>query len=147
MASSPAGPYRKRRTAGTVLTYQGHILLCRPTNGFGGYVWTFSKGGIDPHEPADQAAIRETLEETGYLSRIIAPIPGLYESSKSVGVYYLAEPIAPQRPFDRFETAEVKWVSPEQALVLLQLSPNVSGRLRDVEVFRQACLLKERLRR
>jgi hypothetical protein len=38
-------------------------------------------------------------------------------------------------------------VSPEQALVLLQLSPNVSGRLRDVEVFRQACLLKERLRR
>lgn len=133
-----SGPRFKRQTAGTVLVSGDRISLCRPTNGFGGYVWTFPKGGMDKHETPEQAAVRETLEETGYLSRLLVRIPGTFASDKSAGTYYVATPISSQRPFDYAETAEVKWFTLPEARQALSLSSNQSGRARDLQVLSAA---------
>ena len=36
--------------------------------------WSLPKGKADPKETPEQTAVREVLEETGYLCRIIAPL-------------------------------------------------------------------------
>ena len=40
-------------------------LLREPTGHFGGYVWTFLKGGVNAGESPREAALREVHEETG----------------------------------------------------------------------------------
>jgi len=130
-----------RRTAGTVLVLDGRILLCKPTNGFGGYVWTFPKGGIDRFETPEQAAARETLEESGYPCRLIKRVPGYYLSDKSACVYYIAVPTGKQRVYDRAETEATHWFTPQEAKVALSKSPNIAGRNRDLLLLIEASKL------
>jgi 8-oxo-dGTP pyrophosphatase MutT (NUDIX family) len=56
---------RKRLTVGvrSVLLDGDRVLLIRHTYAPG---WQFPGGGVEPFETAEQAAARETLEETGY---------------------------------------------------------------------------------
>ena len=127
-----------RRTAGTVLVLDSHILLCKPTNNFGGYVWTFPKGGIDKYETPEQAALRETMEEAGYRAQLLARLPGEYKSKKSVGTYYIATPIGKQKKFDRAETEATGWFTPHKALIAISRSPNKPGKERDLLVLYMA---------
>lgn len=136
-------PFRTsiRRTAGTVLVLNGRILLCKPTNGFGGYAWTFPKGGMDRFETPEQTAARETLEESGYPCRLIKRVPGYYLSDKSACIYYIAVPTGKQRIYDRAETEATEWFDPKSAAEALSKSPNIAGRNRDLLVLREACKL------
>ena len=129
---------KMRKTAGTVLVLNGRILLCKPTNGFGGYVWTFPKGGMDRFETPEQTAMRETLEESGYPCHLLKRIPGYYLSDKSACVYYIAVPTGKQRVYDRAETEATAWFTPQEAKVALSRSPNTAGRDRDLLVLREA---------
>ena len=45
-----------------VLNAQQELLLCHVT---GAWHWDIPKGGIEPHEPPREAALRETREESG----------------------------------------------------------------------------------
>jgi len=50
---------------------RGRTLLRKPSNHFGGYVWTFAKGKPDAGEQPEQTALREVHEETGYVCRVL----------------------------------------------------------------------------
>lgn len=57
---SPWGPAGKSNSYGAVMfDDQGRVLLRKPTNEFGGYVWTWPKGGVEPDEHPLTAALRE----------------------------------------------------------------------------------------
>ena len=52
---------------GIVFNNEGKILMRSPSGHWGGYVWTFAKGGTEENDKSpEEVAIREVLEETGY---------------------------------------------------------------------------------
>jgi ADP-ribose pyrophosphatase len=61
-------------SAGGVVFKEGRFLLIQMRNLEGRDVWTFPKGHIERGETAEQAALRETLEETGTECVIIKKI-------------------------------------------------------------------------
>lgn len=64
----------KEHSAGGVLLEDGRVLLILMRNLKGEKVWTFPKGHLDPGETAEQAAVREVLEETGWACEIISDL-------------------------------------------------------------------------
>lgn len=56
----------KEHSAGGILLEYGAVYLILVKNLEGKEVWTFPKGHIEPGETAEQAAIREVAEETGF---------------------------------------------------------------------------------
>lgn len=69
------------------------VLMRSPRGHWGGYVWTFAKGGAELSDSSpEETATREVLEETGYKCSIIAAIPGEYESDTCLTKYFFDEP-------------------------------------------------------
>jgi len=56
---------RQEHSAGGIVFEDGNVLSIKMRNLKGEEVWTFPKGHLDPGETAEQAAVREVLEETG----------------------------------------------------------------------------------
>ena len=54
---------------GVLVCEDGKILLREPKSHYGGYVWTFPKGGAEAGESATEAALREVQEETKQVFR------------------------------------------------------------------------------
>ena len=57
---------KKEHSAGGVIFENGNVLLIQMQNLKGEKVWTFPKGHLEPGETAEQAAVREVAEETGW---------------------------------------------------------------------------------
>lgn len=123
-----------KQAAGLILWDGSRLLLRKPTGHFGGYFWTFPKGRIDPGESAEEAALRETLEETGYRARIIAPLPFRFTGSTTVTRFFVASPEGEPGDFDPTETAELRWATLDEADRLLAQTTLQTGRLRDLSV-------------
>ncbi|MHB0996426.1 MAG: NUDIX hydrolase [Elusimicrobiales bacterium] len=64
----------QEHSAGGVIVEDGRVLLIQMRNLKGEKVWTFPKGHIDPGETAEQAAVREVLEETGWQCAITSEL-------------------------------------------------------------------------
>lgn len=62
-------------SAGGVVLREGAVLLIRTRDLKGRTVWAFPKGKLNAGETAQQAAIREVEEETGWRCRIEAELP------------------------------------------------------------------------
>ena len=62
-------------SAGGVVLRDGTVLLIRTHDLKGRTVWAFPKGKLDAGETAQQAAIREVEEETGWRCRIETELP------------------------------------------------------------------------
>ncbi len=127
---------KKVAYGGVVFDPAGNVLLREPKNHFDGYVWTFAKGRPDPGETSEQTALREVYEETGVRATIIAPLPGEFVGGTTINRYFLMTAQAGSggiAPDDK-ETASVRWVNTDEAMQLLALSTNPTGRKRDADV-------------
>ena len=81
--------------------------------------WNIPAGSVDEWEFIEEAAIRETFEETGYKVGILN-IGCIYNKilndNPVVGVIFHAKIIGGELKFDQEEIAEAKWVTEEELL-------------------------------
>jgi len=70
----------------------GRVWLVKPTNEFGGYRYTFPKGKLDKGLTLRDNAIKEALEETGLLVKIIG-YAGDFAGDTGTTRYYHAKRI------------------------------------------------------
>lgn len=105
-------------SAGIVLVDErGYVTIREPANHYGGYVWSYPKGRIDPDETPQQTARRELREETGLAGRILAPI-GDFKGDTSITRLYVGLRTGGEEATGP-ETWSVKTVSPFTALQML----------------------------
>lgn len=124
----------KRITAGGVVfdphAFPSYVYIAKPSNNFG--PWTFPKGGVEPGESLEEAAVREVEEETGVPARIL---PGGYLGKiedYQTNHYFVMVRSGPVGPHD-WEMEEVRCVRLPEALSIL----HGDGAVRDVEVLRR----------
>lgn len=97
--------------AAAVIVDAGRLLLVRRRVAEGSLSWQLPAGAVEPGETGEQAAVRETLEETGLT---VAPVKGLGERvHPSTGrhmLYVACEVLAgTAHVADADELAEVAW--------------------------------------
>ena len=122
---------------GILFRADGRILLREPSGHFGGYVWTFPKGRHGPGESAEEAALREVREETGYEAQITGILPGDFEGDTSTTRFFLMEPAGAPETHGP-ETQQTRWVDLEKARELVSRDTTAAGRTRDLEVITAA---------
>ena len=76
---------KKEHSAGGVIFEEGRVLAIRMRNLKGEEVWTFPKGHLDPGETAEQAAVREVFEETGWETEIVSGLSTAFYSFRRGG--------------------------------------------------------------
>jgi len=132
---------------GIVFNTEGKVLIRSPKNHWGGYVWTFAKGGPDVEDMTpEETARREVQEETGYTCIIIASVPGEFESDTCRTKYFMMEPTGMVTEHDA-ETQEVRWVDVAEAFEMIQLTKSINGRNRDKSALESAIRVREALKR
>lgn len=139
------------RLGGVTFGPAGHVLLVEPYNHYGGYAYTFPKGGMGFGENSVETALRETLEETGMMAAVIGHIPGRFQATipawrdkdgtlhkarpGSVNFYYLLRDSGARHPeLMNYETAQCVWATPGEARELIAQTPYENGKLRDLAV-------------
>lgn len=108
-------------SAGGLVVHDGRILLISTR---GGRRWQLPKGHLESGETAEQAAVRETEEETGVQGRVVAPLPTVeyWYTERSVRVhkrvdYFLLEYVTGDPAgYDRDEVSGAAWFSWEEGL-------------------------------
>lgn len=113
----------RRHSAGGVVLDGDKVLTISWTDQ--DYV-CFPKGGIDPGETSEQAALREVFEETGYRAQIVAPIRSWFYDYEEAGLRYQkkvdyytmrlandAPPTPHREPGENFENL---WLSVDEAM-------------------------------
>jgi 8-oxo-dGTP pyrophosphatase MutT (NUDIX family) len=131
---------------GIVFNEEGKVLMRSPTGNWGGYVWTFAKGGSDEKDKSrEETAIREVQEETGYECSILVPIPGEFESDTCITKYFLMELTGIKTDHDK-DTQEVKWVDVEEAFEMIKQTKSLKGRNRDRNALESAIRIRDLLK-
>ncbi len=117
---------RMEFSSGGVVRDQGNVLMVKVENLEGKVAWTFPKGHIEPGEKAPEAALREVWEETGYRCEIEEPFDKVEYFFKRDGqlvkksvVWFLMKPIEKSGTHDTEEIIETRWVSLEEAAILV----------------------------
>ena len=125
---------------GVIINEKGQILLRKPKNHFGGYEWSFAKGGAKEGDNPHDAALREVLEETGLKCEIAGEIPGHFQSDVN-NKYFLMKVVGGDiKDFETDETSDAQWFSPEEAESNIKLTgaKNPRGMKRDLAVLQGA---------
>lgn len=122
---------------GVLIGEDGRVLLRWPRGNYGGDGWTFAKGRPEPGETAEQAALREVREETGWEAEILDGIPGEYEGETTTSRYWLMRPVEKVET-DLPETWALRWCTLEQARRLIADKPSEAKRARDLAVLEEA---------
>lgn len=110
-------------SAGGIVQDGQNLLMVKVRNLEGVTVWTFPKGHLEPGETAEQAAVREVLEETGYECKITAPFDRVQyyfqrngETIKKTVTWYLMAMGDKSGVHDPEEIMETEWVPYDEAL-------------------------------
>jgi len=136
---TPWGPVHGKAAHGVILfDDKGRIMLREPSNHYGGYSWTFSKGGANPGETPLETAIRETAEETKLKAHsVLGYVPGAFTGSTSAASYFyfgLKEHTTDAPEMDNGETWNVKWVTKAEAKKLIAQTESEAGKARDLKI-------------
>ena len=85
-----------KESAGTLLYRFGahglEVLIVRPSGPAARWGWSLPKGEVEPGESPEQAARRETAEETGCVAGALAPLGEVIYKSRSKRVHGFAGP-------------------------------------------------------
>jgi len=138
---------------GIIFTDDHRVVLVEPTNHFSGLHWTFPKGGIDKGETEEQAALREVLEETGYVCKIIFKIDGVFHDNYGTTEYFAMriDTMSGERN-SKYDGKRIKYMAGETdaetatvaaatmlaAVELLKKSTGTSERDKNLKVLKQA---------
>ena len=128
-ASGARGARRKSKpehhhSAGGLVVHQNRILLISTR---AGRRWQLPKGHLEAGETSEQAAIRETREETGVSGHVVAPLPHIEYAFSERGVrirkrvdYYLLDyESGDPANFDPVEVSGAGWFAWEDGLARL----------------------------
>ncbi|MBF9073692.1 NUDIX hydrolase [Streptacidiphilus fuscans] len=103
----------QRPVAAAVVVHGGRVLMVRRAVPEGELVWQFPAGKIEPGETPADAAVRETVEETGVVTRLARVIGERVHPATGRHITYLACSV--ERGDARIpsgdEVAEVRWVT------------------------------------
>ncbi|MBI5879781.1 MAG: NUDIX hydrolase [Chloroflexi bacterium] len=131
------GSGKAKAYGAVVIDADGRVLLREPTDHYDEYVWTFAKGRPNLGETPEETARREVKEETGIAGTIVVPIPGEFEGGTTVNLFFLASPVGEPGPWGK-ETAQIRWVTEEEAKDLIGKTTNKTGRPRDLAILKAA---------
>lgn len=107
--------------AAAVITDGSRVLLVRRAAPEGDLVWQFPAGKVEPGETAEQAAVRETLEEVG-LEVVAAKNLGerIHPATGRRMIYVVCEAISGDAHVaDADELAAVEWCDRERVAELI----------------------------
>ncbi|MBR8638639.1 NUDIX domain-containing protein [Streptomyces tuirus] len=105
---------KKPGISAAIIVDEGRVLMVRRRVGEGDLLWQFPAGAIEEGEAAEDAAVRETIEETGLVVTAIRQIGYLASHPKSGReMFYTAcEPLQGEaRVADDEELDAVAWVA------------------------------------
>lgn len=134
----------KSRYGGVVFNRAGKVLLREPANHFGGYTWTFAKGGADKSEHPVDTALREVEEETGCKPWVVGHLTEAFRGGVTGSTNYFFVMAAPSDELDEqivkasAETWQVRWVTLEEARELIAQSATRDGHKRDLATLEAA---------
>ncbi|MFI2349726.1 NUDIX hydrolase [Streptomyces sp. NPDC019443] len=99
-----------------IITDGGRVLMIRRRQREGKLSWAFPGGGIEPGETAEQAAVRETLEEVGLEVKAIKTLGARIHPDTGRHMTYVAcEMVGGEAHVaDDEELAEVAWLEHRQ---------------------------------
>jgi 8-oxo-dGTP pyrophosphatase MutT (NUDIX family) len=104
-------------SAGGIVREGDQLLMVKVQNLEGSQIWTFPKGHIEKGEKAEEAALREVEEETGYRCEILAPFERAQYwfkrekiLTKKIVTWFLMKPLEKTGTFDPEEILETKWM-------------------------------------
>ncbi len=120
----------KREFSAGGLVRKGNLWLIRrpmPNLEYRGNLgWSWPKGWVDKEENLEEAALREVREEGGVVAKIVKKLPALKVFFKDKGelvmkfvTYFVMEYVRDVPEGFGEETAEVKWVTKDEAMGLL----------------------------
>jgi len=77
--------------------------------------WVLPKGHVEPHETAEQAALREVIEETGIAGRVLQPLGELQfkKGTADIGVTFFL--VAFEKVVGKGEGRKQRWASLDEA--------------------------------
>jgi ADP-ribose pyrophosphatase YjhB (NUDIX family) len=120
-------PAAYEHSAGGLVVRAGKVLLVQVENLKGEIVWCLPKGHLEEGETAEQAALREVEEETGWRCRVVEKLERVHYFfkrqgklvSKDVDWFVMAAGKKVGTP-DAVEVRAVKWAPLEKARELLK---------------------------
>lgn len=114
---------------------QGRVLLREPKDHYGGAHWTFAKGG--GNKPAT-TAMAELGEETGYIGGLHDIIPGEFKGTTTKTNYFVGKAKGYDGSLMDTETVATKWMTYDEAVQAISLSPDPVVVARDLKVLEAA---------
>lgn len=109
----------QRNSYGAVVLQEGQVLLVQGYRG-----WSFPKGKIEPGESGEEAAIRETREETGIRIRIMPDfrrtVPSAKPGDTRTVTFFLAESCEGRKEPTPDEVEYAGWFPAERALEMIR---------------------------
>lgn len=96
-----------------IIVREGRVLMVRRRVGEGELLWQFPAGAIEPGESAEEAATRETQEETGLTVSVIKLLgERIHPKTQRLMSYTACEPVSGEaRVADAEELDAIAWVA------------------------------------